>query len=379
MIARFFLLHLFFSISFNLLGQSTWNKLEKADLRQLLGIVKSDVQSWTFEEYYYNGFPCTSCGKSKIQFPEGDRCIAIYTYKGISFRGEIKSGYFKLDSLEKKLTIQFNWYSLERMGIKESAILLTFEMNKDFFSNIAYVTFSTDNIDMNLRLVINKKGSDIIRDFILASKSVQQYRDEANNKKDKIYFYESVPKMLFGGISTIDEENEHCIEWKESDSTNEAFFTFTDTIIEYSNKKLILYYSYEKDNDGFWIEDKFSCPYVSIAEFSKINNGDWKINYFSKHIDRFNNVDEGPAQYEILNLWNDKKCIVITSSISGTGFYDETYSFYIDGKEALIVETQQGEDIEGNHTYCDINFKVDQKKKKLFVIKNITIQKNKRK
>ena len=185
---------LFFSI---LLCQKSFSQenqeLSPKEVTKIIDIVRSSIQRWPFDHYYLNDIECMQCGGGYIQFPEGKINKAIFTYSNVNFPGIIKNGYFNYYREKKRIRFFFDWTSSVKTGIQSADIVLTFELDDDNSANYVWINFTNGRVENTLKLLMNREGSSIIKDFVDNNKvlksqnEIERLKQEEARKKDSIF------------------------------------------------------------------------------------------------------------------------------------------------------------------------------------------------
>ncbi len=280
---KIFLFIVFFSLLTPENGFSQFQeKLTNTQFNKLLTVFKGRRSD--FGSYYFNNFPCSQCSNGYFYIKEGNSLESSYSYKGISFKGILKSPQLNYKEKVNKLYLTSSWFNTGNTGGYKSANI-SFEFS--FGSNDIYKP------DWNTLLRFQSGNSEMVAYYTLTTKQL-----------DDVFLISGINTLSQDIVNKIINEESTILDIKEMDST--LFF---------NEKKLntggIIYYHLvedaEEDTDFLYLHSKNSTKVYKF--FIQSDDFDISDNFFNFHISNFVYDENGKCKridYRVsLKLVND--------------------------------------------------------------------------
>ena len=158
-------------------------KLTNTQFNKLLTVFKGRRSD--FGSYYFNNFPCSLCSNGYFYIKEGNSLQSLYSYKGISFQGILKSPQLNYEEKGNKLYVTSSWFNTGNTGGYKSA-------------NISFeFTFESEYNDWNTLLRFQSGNSEMVAYYTLTRKQLDDvYNILVNETKYKVELIEREKKVV---------------------------------------------------------------------------------------------------------------------------------------------------------------------------------------
>jgi hypothetical protein len=215
-------------------------KLTNTQFNKLLTVFKGRRSD--FGSYYFNNFPCTQCSNGFFYIKEGNSLESSYSYKGISFKGILKSPQLNYEEKADKLYLTCSWFNTGNTGGYKSANIsfeFSFESENTDWNTllrfqsgnsemVAYYTLTRKQLDDVFNILVNEtKFKDIITNREKKENEIGKLDDKVNSTFNSIIdFYKQIPALNKNEeFKHRDLTYIHPVGW----DTNEKYFAyFTD-------------------------------------------------------------------------------------------------------------------------------------------------------
>ena len=345
--------------------------LASKELNALLESVKNDFSSYGFSDYYFNNYPCSMCEGGWIDFPLSKTNEVNWSYKRKLFKGYIYNAVTQ--KTDSKYIVTCKWKNKTSDGTQAATINLEYYLDKKNREWNLVIRLLILNSEMVAYANLDNERLEVLNKFLSTDNKEAAY--EKYLRKDLLLDF-------FKG--EWDNETNTC-KWKNelaTDVDNKYVYAKVDTIINFVSgqiqKKIIIINSYEKNSyqsgnkEPFYVMCHACAPSLSIIELKRnLNSKNWEIENSNKFGGKCGNWG-APANYELLNLWDNRFCILTKVRYSNRGNGEESIDFFLNCQPVLSTVSRDGSTEGQNekplyYSYKTI-FSVDKIKKQLVTI-----------
>lgn len=128
-----------------------------------------------FESYNFNNFPCSLCSGGSFYIKNDSSLESSYTYKGISFKGVLKSPRLNYDEKNKTLYVTSVWYNNSKSGGYKSANLsFEFSFGSDLTNWNTILRFQAGDTEMVAYFYLLKRDLNNVYAFLINGTNFKQ-------------------------------------------------------------------------------------------------------------------------------------------------------------------------------------------------------------
>jgi hypothetical protein len=335
-------------------------KLTNTQFNKLLTVFKGRRSD--FGSYYFNNFPCTQCSNGYFYIKEGNSLESSYSYKGISFKGILKSPQLNYEEKADKLNLTSSWFNTgSNGGYKSAYISFEYSFRSDFNNWNTILRFISGNTEMVAYYNLTRKQLDDIYSFVLNDTKYKEYLLEIETKKlierRKIFIQDSL-KIIEENIKvSLNKERfkkefiakqaldlEMAIARRIKDSIDKII----DDSVRFNLKVLDVYKDaivVKVDGQGhgllisklkYVIRDNSSWENTKSRMFNELTNNGWElpmkgsdeIDFFRKNYknEEFRIKFKGSKTNEFFRLCMDSKIWDVMAFLVGEKPKEEDYS-----------------------------------------------------